>query len=817
MSDHINNGELRVDLHVHSIYSERPSEWILKTIGTKESYTDPETIYRMALDRGMDFVTITDHNKIEGVLLLKEKYPDRVFTGVELTSYFPEDGCKVHLLIYGFTEAQFKELNQYRSDVYVLRDYLKQENLAYSLAHATYSVNKKLTIKHLEKMLLLFDVFEGINGHGAYHQNHVWMETLHHIDPDQIDRLYRAYRIEPFSDQPWFKGITGGSDDHAGIFIGKTYTLAPAVDQKSFLEALREKRTKAAGRHNDFHSLAFMVYKIGYEFSKERGGKLPETFLSTFNETLFENRSFSVVEKLVQQMFKANYKRKGGKNKQLFLDAIKNTINKGPMDIEEKFNAIYDILADFSDRFFFSVFESLAKDFSEIDIIKATKEISSSLFGVLVVLPFITTLRILFQDRELLNQVEKKYLPHMRNKNKRIAWFSDTLTEMNGVSMTLKKIGWLSAQRNKELNIVTCLLDQEMGDDLPPNVELLPHFFHFTPSIYDCCTIKIPSLLKSLKKIYELNPDEIIISTPGPVGVIGLLAAKLMSVRTKTIYHTDYREVFERLIEDNHVLPLGQTYMRWFYNLGDEILVPTKEYMKILEERGFDKAKMTLFKRGIDLQQYQYKPSGKEFLRDFAGLADGPTLLYTGRISKDKNPDFLRELYQRILSRYPDTNLVIAGDGPYLAELKESFKGSQRVHFCGLVDQKVLPNVYSGADLFIFPSNIDTFGMAVLEAQACGLPAVVSDKGGPKEIIKCGKTGLVAKADDIEDWEAKVLSLIELIYEYPEQYRNMRAEATARAREHYNWDKLLNLIFEREQEPVLEEESIALKAKLTKS
>ncbi len=97
----------KADLHVHSSYSARPSEWFLQRLGTRESYTDPETIYREALKQGMDFVTITDHNTIEGALILKERHPERVFTGVEATTYFPETGCKVHLLVYGFNEAQF--------------------------------------------------------------------------------------------------------------------------------------------------------------------------------------------------------------------------------------------------------------------------------------------------------------------------------------------------------------------------------------------------------------------------------------------------------------------------------------------------------------------------------------------------------------------------------------------------------------------------------------------------------------------------------------------------------------------------------------
>ena len=130
-----------IDLHVHSFYSERPSEWILQRIGTKESYTSPEFIYETAKARGMDFVTITDHNRIEGSLMLKEKHPENVFTGIETTTYFP-DGCKIHMLLYGINEKQFKAIQLIREDIYDLREYIREHNIAYSVANATFSVNK---------------------------------------------------------------------------------------------------------------------------------------------------------------------------------------------------------------------------------------------------------------------------------------------------------------------------------------------------------------------------------------------------------------------------------------------------------------------------------------------------------------------------------------------------------------------------------------------------------------------------------------------------------------------------------------------------
>jgi glycosyltransferase involved in cell wall biosynthesis len=143
---------------------------------------------------------------------------------------------------------------------------------------------------------------------------------------------------------------------------------------------------------------------------------------------------------------------------------------------------------------------------------------------------------------------------------------------------------------------------------------------------------------------------------------------------------------------------------------------------------------------------------------------------------------------------------VVAGDGPYLQEYRGSFSDGEPVFFTGLLDQTILPYVYSGADLFVFPSTSDTFGMAVLEAQACGLPAVVSDIGGPQEIIADGETGRIAVAGDLVDWEKKLAELIEEADGNTAEYRSMHARSTARVHERFDWEQLFDELFARHEE-----------------
>ena len=101
---------VKADLHVHSKYSKRPTEWILQKIGCPESFTEPTHLYNVAKQRGMSLVTITDHNIIDGCLEIA--HLPGTFISEEVTTYFPDDGCKVHVLVYNITEAAHEDIQK---------------------------------------------------------------------------------------------------------------------------------------------------------------------------------------------------------------------------------------------------------------------------------------------------------------------------------------------------------------------------------------------------------------------------------------------------------------------------------------------------------------------------------------------------------------------------------------------------------------------------------------------------------------------------------------------------------------------------------
>jgi glycosyltransferase involved in cell wall biosynthesis len=173
------------------------------------------------------------------------------------------------------------------------------------------------------------------------------------------------------------------------------------------------------------------------------------------------------------------------------------------------------------------------------------------------------------------------------------------------------------------------------------------------------------------------------------------------------------------------------------------------------------------------------------FWRRFEGNSESPEnktsarLLYVGRISKEKDLDVLALAYRQLQAEGVALRLYLVGDGPYSSTLAELLPEAT---FTGYLAGEELATAYASADIFIFPSTTDTFGNVIIEAQASGLPVIVSDVGGPKELVADGVSGLITKALDPQALADAVRQLA--------SNADLRAQMAARAREsveHRSW------------------------------
>lgn len=596
---------VRSDLHVHSRYSNNPAQWFMQRVGTQESYTEVEEVYTMAKNRGMNVVTITDHDAIEGALKLVDLHPADTFVSVEVTAYFPENGCKIHVLVYDLNERQFREIQHIRSDIYELREYLREEELAHSVAHATYSINGKLTFEILERLILLFDVFEGINGSRDSSYNRIWRQTLENLTPGDIERLYQKYRIEPFSDDPWNKGFTGGTDDHAGLFIGQTFTVAECQTLAEYLQCLKAKNTVSEGRTGDFKMIAFAFYKVACDFSKHSPAKKSNGVLGLVNDVVFEDKRPGIWSRVAMKIMKRRKNEKKRIVTQALDDLVADFISNGKLSVDEKIDKIYDRMAAMADNFLLLILESLENDFKNGDMSGIVNNCSAILPAIFLSAPFFSTLRYLSRERELSLQLKEEFLEKRTQVDTRILCFSDTGYHHKGIPKNLQDVISKSYSSVRALKLVLSS-ETENGRFCPFATLRLPEMYSYTPTFYPGYTVRVASLLKSLELIYAEHPDEILILTPGPIGLIGLIAAKLLGIPATGLYYTDYPEHVKSAMGGEFLSYPIETYIRWFYSFVNEIYVPTREDCTRLTDRGLTPSKIKVLSGSFEAPVFAY-------------------------------------------------------------------------------------------------------------------------------------------------------------------------------------------------------------------
>ena len=237
---------MRLDPHVHTFFSGATTIYPLSLV-MKESYNSPEGVYRRAKARGMDLVTITDHDIIEGALTLADR--DDVIVGCEVTGVFPNDSVRVHLNVLGLNESQHREIQRLRHDVRELMPYLKREGLFVSLNHVASRVNGHITASHIAVLMPWVDGIEVRNGSRLASQNRT------------ATCLADACR----------KIHVGGSDSHTGRGIGRTWVEAPgAKTREEFLIALREGRVRVGGQHGHYFTMASDMLRLAAGFYEDR-------------------------------------------------------------------------------------------------------------------------------------------------------------------------------------------------------------------------------------------------------------------------------------------------------------------------------------------------------------------------------------------------------------------------------------------------------------------------------------------------------------------------------------------------------------------
>lgn len=724
---------MKVDLHCHSMYSSRPSDWILQKLGTQESYTDPKDLYKILKLRGMDAITITDHNTIEGCLEIAN-LPD-TFISCEYTSYFPEDRCKVHVLCWDITPEIHNQIQKLRKDIYKLKEYLQKNNINHGLAHPLYSVNGKLNEYHIDKLVDMFDLFE-LNGCKDEYTNQYLELILETVKKDKY-------------------ALTGGSDDHSGLLLGNMYTYCKASSIKEFFECINSKKCNALGKGSTPHTLARTIYSIGLQhlIKKKKADSLPDILRKYLLPP-----EYKVEKSLSKKLWEAARlpTNVDSISKKIALSWLKHEFAKidlfalRHLTIEEQW---FEVLEQITNRHFLKFGNKLIDDLNQVEVMDMFTGLGIAGFLYTILSPYFAAFTIFGEQRKLARKLLQKYRPEDIYPIK-IAKLTDNFCKIDGVSKTLLEQIVEAKKSGKDYTIITCV-----GKDCRnlSGVKYFEPIGIISAPEYAEQPLVWPPFLRILDYCYEEQFTHVQTATPGPMGLVAMLVSKTLGIGYHATYHTEIPKFIWEVTEANFLEDLAWKYIVWFYNSADVVFSPSEFTKNNLIAHGIKEEKIKVYPRGIDINLFNPDKKEKQYWYNTWNVPEGVIkFLYVGRVSKEKGLDLLSKTFVDLVKEYKITNihLIIVGNGDYFNEMKgylDNNLNSEYFTFTGFLDGDELTKAFASADVFVFPSTNDTHGRVVLEALASGVPCIITDVGGPKENIQHEKTGYIVEANNVND------------------------------------------------------------------
>ena len=786
----------KVDLHIHSKFSDHSAEWIFRRFEFPDSYSDPKKLHRRLKEKGMTFVTFTDHNRIDGCREIAE-FPD-TFLSEEVTAQFPDDNVKIHLLLWNLTESQHEDVQKLRKDIFELQRYLARSGISHAVAHPFYDMNRQLTADHVQKLILLFKHFEGINGLRDALLSDTARFVLRSLTPETIQRLADRHGFGPTHSEPWRKILTGGSDDHAGIFPASAYTEAPSCKTVSdFFHFIEKGDCVPRGQGGTPLVISHGLYNTAYQFAKDKFSAAVSPnleFLEIIFSRFMEGRNptnFSLGEKLallsngilsgkIFDLVKpANLSIWPELATYFGSSEVQAQIARETEGINEPERRAFLMVALVFNQLAFRFFQRFVQQISAGGVVEAVQALSALVPMGFLLGPYFYGFHSQAPSRTRLTNICEatvSFLPDVLQNTKR-AWFTDTLEDVNGVATTIRKMTAAALQSGADLIVVTSREEINIAD-IP--IRNFTPIGEFELPEYELQKLSFPPVLHMLEYIQRERFTELIISTPGPVGLTALLAAKMLDLKTVGIYHTDFPQYVRILTQDNYMETLAWNFMHWFYSQLDLVYVNSADYRQRWIERGISPDKLKILPRGLETSLFTPANRNPNFWQKYGKKPNELGVLYVGRVSKEKNIDIAVAACEKLRGEGLAVRLLIVGDGPYLRELRQAVP-----HACytGYLRGSELAMAYASSDIFAFPSTTDTFGNVVLEAQAAGIPCVVSNRGGPCELVENGSDGFVTQALDVGDFARALRALAK----DAELRKMMGQEARKRVRDR-NWD-----------------------------
>jgi len=687
-------------MHCHSTASQHSRLGVQRSLGLPECATPPQEVYELAKRRGMDFVTITDHDTIDGCLELADR-PD-CFLSEELTARFAGEPQAVHVLCYGITPGDHEWLQAHSGDVEACAAHLRENEISCALAHPFYNVGAPLTQRHRRRLAELFSVWEVRNGSRAAELN---MPAVLYIETHGGTGI-------------------GGSDDHAGVDIGHTFTEAPtAATPEEFLRHLRRGEALAGGQQGGaakWTHAAIALATRALDDEAEAGqsaGPDPAAVLKIAQRAIGEGgaREGTVAADIgpddARGLLEAWLAAIGLKTRGRELLAYLQSEDFSHADLYRRARRIHER------RLRTAVGEG-AEAVGRGDVPAAL----TGLFEALVpAVPYAPSTAFLAAEKAKLAARDGE--PH------RVAVIADGIGAMHGVTRTIEQIRERGVG-GFEVEVVGT--DAGVDRRLPAAAELEVPF-------YEGMRLGVPGLPDLVETLAEGRYDLLHVTAPGPAGIAATLLSRISGLPLLGSYHTELAAYAALRSGDGGLEAIAAAALGIFYGAPSLVLSPSPAADRSLLRLGVDPARLGRWERGVDSERFD---PGKADRDAFPGELK---VLYAGRLSREKGVDLLAESFLRARALDPRLHLLVAGGGPEETELRARL--GEHATFLGWLEGEALARAYASADVFLFCSSTDTYGQVIVEAGASGLPVIAIAEGGPAALVENHHTGMLCRPD----------------------------------------------------------------------
>jgi glycosyltransferase involved in cell wall biosynthesis len=744
----------RCDLHLHSSASIGNDEWFSRVFGCPESYVGPRRQYELCKARGMSLVTLTDHDTIDGGLELVDR-PD-FFLSEEITAVFPENGCVMHVLAWDITREQHDELQARRRDIYRLSEYLCSTGIAHGLAHPLLSPNGKLEPEIFEKVILLFPAFESVNGLLDRRIEADLTTLLERLTPEVIASLAAKHGVAPVGAAPHKKSLTAGSDDHVHRRSGSVYTelpgrgLSPAV----FVARCMEGGARLVGRAAHLEAMAMTIEHTTYNHLKkvqEDGARARHAGSNPFGNP-FGNPFVDLMDVVAGREAATSGDESEGRFIASFLAGAERAALKigrrydilevpdGSSDEEDA--RVASGIGCLSDRMLEAAVEALVggvQDFDLYRIFGACREIAGSV---------VAAASLLFaadhfgkQEQAVRALFEGWSAFELPRRAERLGVFSDSLAHVDGVSTWCKRFVGRARAEGREVLVPYC-------GERPAHLGSAPGFHHlaavtsFSAPLYADMQVHVPSLVDTVRWVCRERLTHLELATPGPMGLVGLIVAKVLRLPVTASYHTEIPGLIGSLGGNATAAAAARRYLSWFYRRVDRVFAFSGGSRDGLVEMGVPADEIEVMPVAVDPADFSPSHRCAEVFEQLAlEVGARPVVLSVGRVSEEKNLPLIIDAVGRLQGRRPAPVLLIVGEGPARACLEEACRDLAYVVFAGLRSGATLKKLYASARVFAFASRVDTLGLVNMEAMASGLPVLIPADACFAEFVTHGVSG----------------------------------------------------------------------------